>query len=512
MDDVQAQDRVLARPVAGVEAADLAQRGGPHDEVAAWQVVLVADARGRVAAPVAARDEEVLVDATAHLREEGVGWRRAGGAAHGGDRCVGEVGDGVLQPARLRRRVVVHERDQFAGGLLDAEVALFGGADLAGGDFADAGAPVAAGGGVGQDEDFEGGPVLSAQRLDAPLEDGGGAGAGDDGGDARREGGWVVRFERLVVAQHAEAVEDGERVRHDLLDVGPGEAAGLAAEVEFHGGFGDVAAVVAGDGEDLEIEGEALGEHAGEGVGEGVAAEELHARLRVVDGQAHEQFHEAVVDDAGDAALERIVDFRLRVHLGADHDIRAFVAHDLEEAPDEVRIEVEVGVEEQDMGAAGSVEAAGECGALAAVGEGVDGVDGVGQVFGGAADLGGRVVGAAVVHGHDLEGDAAREDGVDPVDVAVDRAAEVEGRHHDGETPRRSQARQSGRGRAVGRAAARGNRACFRVFHGFAPIDALDYSVKRRRLQGAKDSCPPRVLLIRLLPSLQPSYRQEFHL
>ena len=48
-DDVEAEDGVLARPVARVEAADLAQDGGAHEEVAAWNVVDLAEALGNVA-------------------------------------------------------------------------------------------------------------------------------------------------------------------------------------------------------------------------------------------------------------------------------------------------------------------------------------------------------------------------------------------------------------------------------------------------------------------------------
>ena len=234
----------------------------------------------------------------------------------------------------------------------------------------------------------------------------------------------------LVVAQDLEAVEDGQGVVHDLAhDAGMGaaeDAAGL--EIEGYRRLGDAVALVVGDGEDLEVESEALDEHAVKRVGERFAAEQLDARLRVADGQADQDLHQAVVDGTDDLALPGIVQHGVGMPLGADDHVGLFPAHDFEEPDDLLRRQIEVRVQQQNVVAAAGFEPGPQGGAFAGVGVQVDGVN-LAEGVRRTCDLLAGPVRAAVVDDNDFKGDPIQEYVSHADEVVADAGLQPVGRH-----------------------------------------------------------------------------------
>ena len=133
IDDVLAEKRVLARPEVGAVAAERIKKRLPDKEVATRVVVNVApDATRLVAVAVIARDEQIVVDAPAHAREERIARRRHTRPADGADRLVSEIANCVFKPVRVGIGVVVDERDDLALRRLDAEIPLLRRPHLAG--------------------------------------------------------------------------------------------------------------------------------------------------------------------------------------------------------------------------------------------------------------------------------------------------------------------------------------------------------------------------------------------
>ena len=244
----------------------------------------------------------------------------------------------------------------------------------------------------------------------------------------------------LVVADEPEAVEDGEGVRHHRADGGEGEGAHLVAEVHLDRRFADLVAVRVGDGEHLEVEGEAFDEHAVEGPLQRLAPEKLHAGLGVGRREADEQFDEAVVDAAGDSAHEGVVDLGVGMALGANDDVGAVAEHDIEEVRNFFRQEIEVGVEEEDVRASAEVEAAADGVALAGVGVENQRADDIGRLVRDRLNGFGRAVAAAVVDHDNLEGNLPRKQVADAADVAGDGACQPIRRHHDAQKTVRAEA------------------------------------------------------------------------
>ena len=133
VDYVLAEKRVLARPEVGAVAAEGIKERFPDEEVAARVVVDVSpDAARLVAVAVVARDEQIVVYAPAHAREERIARRRHTRPADGADRLVSEIANCVFKPVRVGIGVVVDERDDLALRRLDAEISLLRRPHLAG--------------------------------------------------------------------------------------------------------------------------------------------------------------------------------------------------------------------------------------------------------------------------------------------------------------------------------------------------------------------------------------------
>ncbi len=120
-------------------------------------------------------------------------------------------------------------------------------------------------------------------------------------------------------------------------------------------------------GQDFDVEREPLDEDARQHALQHLAAKDLEPGLRVLDGEAEHQPDDRVVDRAVDAPDERIVDLGFRVALAADHDVGAGAVHDVEELRQLRGMEVHVGVQEDDVVAAGEPGAAHQRVALAQV-------------------------------------------------------------------------------------------------------------------------------------------------
>ena len=459
VDDFQAQHRVLARPVLRIEAADFAEQVRADEQVARRQVVLVAHRGGNVAPPRAGRDERIFVDPARHLRRERVFRRRDGRTADRADRGVGKVRDRGFEPTGERTRVVVEEGDDLPARLADAAVALVGGKDLAGRDFAHPVRPRFARGGVRQDDRLQRRIrfALAAERGDAFAQHRARGGTRDHGRHGRRRIRHRTRIERAVVAENARPVEDRGRVDEHVAHVLERERAGLARVVQVDRRFLDAHPRVAQDREHLQVEREALRDHAVERVAERRAREELHPCLRVVDRKTHEQLHEPVVDAARDAPAPRVVHVRLGVHLGADHDVRARPRHAAQEVARAIGAQFQVAVEKQHVRPSARAEPRHERGALAAVLRQDDRAHGRAGRGGGAGERGVRSVARTVVHRHELERDPLRAERRGARrEVALDLRSEPVARQHDrkqrkaGGTLRRNAFRGGGAGRFFG--------------------------------------------------------------
>jgi len=132
VNDLGAEDGVLARPIRGVESAQIAQHVGANDEIAARQVVHRAHPSRPVSVHAVAGNKPICINGTSQLRQPGVVRRRDAGTAYRRDAAVGEIGNGVCQPVGIGDRVVIQKRDEGAARLAKAPVALLRGADMAG--------------------------------------------------------------------------------------------------------------------------------------------------------------------------------------------------------------------------------------------------------------------------------------------------------------------------------------------------------------------------------------------
>ena len=415
---------------------DRAQHVRAHEKVAARVVVHVAaHAPPEVAVAVPAAHEHVLVDTSAGAREEPVARRRHAGAAHAADRRVAEVLHRVLEPARVGVGVVVDERHHVAPCGGNAGVALLGRPHLAGrnhGEGKITSPPRRLGRGVGQHDDLEVAVGLLGEAFQAFVEHPRPRGTRDHHAHERVLLQRRRHFHLRVVVQHAEAVEDGERVVHHLAHGARLERAELLAEADLHGRLAHLRAASVGDGEELEVERVRLHEHAVERVAEHLPAEELHARLRVGDGQPHHEAHEAEVDGAREAAVPGVLHGRLGMALGSHDDVGLVARHRVEELRQHPRRNVEVAVQEQHVAARRRAEAGLERVALPRVlrdqhrpARRARGVA-RGERFGIRADRLRARVRAAVVHRHELVAETARvEAGGDGLQVLRDGRAEV---------------------------------------------------------------------------------------
>ena len=179
-------------------------------------------------------------------------------------------------------------------------------------------------------------------------------GAGRDG---------AVGVGGVPAGEHGECVgqraDDGlrrhRRARHPLL-----KAHRLGAKV----------AVASGDGgdEQLEVEGEAGLAHAGQQVGHHVAADQLAAGLGVVDAEREQR-----ADDRGEAERHELAErgrggLGVGVLLVGEDDVVAAAAGDADVLDEVSGIDVAVGVDEAEPGAAGPGEPGVDGAALAPVG------------------------------------------------------------------------------------------------------------------------------------------------
>ena len=125
VDYILAEKRVLARPEVGAVAAERIEKRLPDKEVTARVVVDVAPHAARlVAVAVVPRDEQIVVYAPAHAREERIARRRHTRPSDGANRLVSEIADGVFKPMRVGIGIVVDESDDLALRRLDAEIPL----------------------------------------------------------------------------------------------------------------------------------------------------------------------------------------------------------------------------------------------------------------------------------------------------------------------------------------------------------------------------------------------------
>ena len=390
VDYVLAEKRVLTRPEVGAIAAKRIEKRLPDKKVAARVVVNVApDATRLVAVTIVARDEQIVVDAPAHAREERVTRRRHTRSADSTNRLVSEIADGIFKPMRIGIGIVVDESDDLALRRLDAEIPFLSWPHLAGWDNGElnilghgcgvsterseprsgryawcARAPVRS---IRQHYHLKISIRLLPKRGKTLVEHPAAARAGDHHRDERI----VVEFRRhlglRVVAKDAQAVEDGERVeRHCLYRVRL-ERAELVAEANHYRRLGDLRAALVGDCEKLQVERIRLDEHATERFAEHFAAKELHASLRVGYRKPYKDPDEREVDPAHETAMPRILHDASLVALRADHDVCALLDHRFEEPRRLLRVDVEIAVKQHYVFASRRVEPRPQRGALAAV-------------------------------------------------------------------------------------------------------------------------------------------------
>jgi hypothetical protein len=209
-----------------------------------------------------------------------------------------------------------------------------------------------------------------------------------------------------------------------------------------------------GDGDQLEVEGEALDEQQREHVLHDGTVEDLQPDLRVANVEAEEQAIERLVAPARNSTRERVMDDRSRMTLRADREIQALPPCSLDVRRDIRRIDVEVGVDQRDPFAMRRERAGPDRVALAEVAVVVDDADA--RLGPGGEQPLGSVVDRTVRHDDQLELcarqplNSSRANHVDVLDDVV--AAVVDG--HDNRQ-KRSSRRTGGRGREAG-----GQRVC----------------------------------------------------
>ena len=133
VDYILAEKRVLARPEVGAIAAEGIEKRHPDEEVTARVVINVApDATRLVAVAIVPRDEQIVVDAPAHAREERIARRRHSRPTDGTNRLVAKIANGVFKPVCIGIGIVVDESDDLALRRLDAEIPFLSRPHLAG--------------------------------------------------------------------------------------------------------------------------------------------------------------------------------------------------------------------------------------------------------------------------------------------------------------------------------------------------------------------------------------------
>ncbi len=276
----------------------------------------------------------------------------------------------------VRIGVVVDERHDFAFRRGESHIALFRRAHLAGRDDAHATARFEPGlGPVRQDDNFEMSVRLGGKPLEALLQDGARARTGDDDRNQRLVPKRRRNRPRSVVVQHAQPVEDRQRIERHCLDGRRLERPELVAEMDDDRRFGDARPPLMGDRQQFQVEGVGLHEHAPERLAQNAALEELHPRLRVRYREPNREPHEREVRPTHDAPVPRILHDRLWMPLGSHHDIRAFCAHFGEKAPGLGRVDVQVAIQQQHIVACRGLESRAQRRALAAVAVQQDGAD-----------------------------------------------------------------------------------------------------------------------------------------
>ena len=116
--------------------------------------------------------------------------------------------------------------------------------------------------------------------------------------------------------------------------------------------------------------------------------------------------------------------------LGADDDVGALAVHDVEEARNAFWQEVEVGVEQKDVGAPAEIEAAADGVSLATVFVENEWSDRLRRFVRDGAKRLGRTVAAAVVYDDDFKGNLTGQKVPDAADIVGDGAGETIRRHH----------------------------------------------------------------------------------
>src|SRR3972149_3182576 len=124
--DVEAELRVLAGPVGGIEAADLLEVAPSDDEVYCREGVDLSALPREVPVAVPSAREPRREDAARGLLPDRVVLGRHGRPAYRGDLPVPEMPDSLLEPVAPRIRVVVEEGQYLALRVLEGEVPLLG--------------------------------------------------------------------------------------------------------------------------------------------------------------------------------------------------------------------------------------------------------------------------------------------------------------------------------------------------------------------------------------------------
>src|SRR5207245_426991 len=151
----------------------------------------------------------------------------------------------------------------------------------------------------------------------------------------------------LVILRHAEPIEDAQGIQ-EHLDDGPkvDAAPEPAPEVHLERHLANPVAKRVREDEELCVEGVTFHEAQRQNALQDLPLESLDSGLRIAQSQSEQGPDDEFVRLAEDPALKRVVDFRLRVALRADHDADVVLAEDANHRDEMLRVNVQVAVEE----------------------------------------------------------------------------------------------------------------------------------------------------------------------
>ena len=212
VDEIEAEQRILAGPEVGAKAPRRSERLRPDQEVATGKIIGFADTAGEISETGAPRNDPSAVNGAAQLSQEGIVRGGDGRTANADDAGKGEVRKGAFQPVWGWVGIIIEKGNDLPLGFPNAHISFFGRTEAAGGNFPNGIWPGVAGGMVGEEKDLLRRNGLTGKGADGLVKVLGLGGTGDKDGDGRKGMRKMHIGDGVIITEQVKAVEDGEGI------------------------------------------------------------------------------------------------------------------------------------------------------------------------------------------------------------------------------------------------------------------------------------------------------------